>query len=167
MPIDLSYNNIGTTEMKIFAELIKKNHYVFGIHILGNAPDMYIDEKGFIRQIKGDPVMEFREERKEIAREHLADVNKATKDRLEEQFRMDKQHRTMLENQFDGMHEPDRFKGEIIQSQHLTGRSDRPFDVRSKIGSKEVKSAKIKQNCWICEGWSERRITWTLMKSGL
>ena len=53
---DMSYNNIDHTEMRIFGKLIEKNHYVFGLHILGNAAGIYIDERGFVRSNKNDPV---------------------------------------------------------------------------------------------------------------
>ncbi|OMJ69565.1 hypothetical protein SteCoe_32683 [Stentor coeruleus] len=44
--VDLSYNNITFQECEIFAELIKSNHKILGLHMIGN--EGFIDAKGFL-----------------------------------------------------------------------------------------------------------------------
>lgn len=44
--VDLSYNNITSQECEVFAELIKSNHNILGLHMIGN--EGFIDARGFL-----------------------------------------------------------------------------------------------------------------------
>ena len=45
--LDLSFNQISLVEGIYMAEVIKKNHFLWGIHMEGNA--CYVDVDGFIK----------------------------------------------------------------------------------------------------------------------
>jgi len=45
--LDLSFCNMKESECKIFGELLKDNHTLWGLHFTGNWG--YIDERGFIK----------------------------------------------------------------------------------------------------------------------
>ena len=45
--LDLSYNSLDEAECKVFGDLLKENHTLWGIHMMGN--DCTVDSMGFIR----------------------------------------------------------------------------------------------------------------------
>jgi hypothetical protein len=75
---------MSENECRIFGELIKNNHTVWGIHMIGNAG--YTDEKGFIKVKPHDLLSHIKEEKRIIAKEQLCLLNAETKKNLEQQF---------------------------------------------------------------------------------
>lgn len=47
--LDLSYNNLGSTSCQIIADGLRDNHFLYGLHIVGNAATM--DADGFLTPV--------------------------------------------------------------------------------------------------------------------
>eukprot|EP00435_Cladocopium_sp_Y103_P053930 s1695_g17.t1 len=51
--LDLSYNNLGPASCQIIADGLRDNHFLYGLHIVGNAATM--DADGFLTPVIDSP----------------------------------------------------------------------------------------------------------------
>ncbi|CAD8150190.1 unnamed protein product [Paramecium pentaurelia] len=136
--LDLSYNNFNNDDSKIFHQAIMFNQIIYGFHFEGNG-DYSTNARGFLVN------------QKELDQEYSALVSKQSIRLSTQQFVDQSINRIDLKNKINKL------------DQHFQLADPSLF---KRIQSTDYTNNKSKDNCWLCEGWTEIRFQYVVGKSG-